>query len=90
MSIPNHTSAMKSLRLIPGTHNQKEIVKVLFPFDPGIPGFSFTIPPIELLQCLRHIQTLVGHNSLKTTEIYTQGSGQEIGKIKKTLDDFYS
>ncbi|MEJ6626233.1 MAG: hypothetical protein QNL42_09015, partial [Flavobacteriaceae bacterium] len=38
---------------------------------------------------LRHIQTLLGHGSSKTTEIYTQVSTQEIGKIKNPLDDFY-
>ncbi len=38
---------------------------------------------------LRHIQVLLGHNSCKTTELYTQVSVQEIGKIKNPLDDFY-
>ena len=38
---------------------------------------------------LRHIQVLLGHNSSKTTELYTQVSVQEIGKIKNPLDDFY-
>jgi len=35
---------------------------------------------------LRQIQTLLGHNSLKTTEIYTHVAVQGMNKIKNPLD----
>lgn len=50
---------------------------------------SFATHLLEQGVSLRHIQTLLGHSSSKTTEIYTQVSTQEIGKIKNPLDDFY-
>ncbi|MGB3181219.1 MAG: site-specific tyrosine recombinase/integron integrase [Cyclobacteriaceae bacterium] len=36
---------------------------------------------------LRYIQVLLGHNSVKTTEIYTHVSHQNISTIKSPLDD---
>ena len=50
---------------------------------------SFATHLLEQGVSFRHIQTLLGHGSSKTTEIYTQVSTQEIGKIKNPLDDFY-
>ena len=50
---------------------------------------SFATHLLEQGIGLRHIQVLLGHNSSKTTELYTQVSVQEIGKIKNPLDDFY-
>ncbi len=50
---------------------------------------SFATHLLEQGTSLRHIQTLLGHNSSKTTEIYTQVSSQEIEKIRNPLDDFY-
>ncbi len=38
---------------------------------------------------LRHIQELPGHKSSKTTEIYTYGSNENIGKIKRPLDSLF-
>jgi site-specific recombinase XerD len=35
---------------------------------------------------LRYIQELIGHKSLKTTEIYTQLSSKDFMRIQNTLD----
>jgi integrase/recombinase XerD len=51
---------------------------------------SFATHLLEQGTSLRHIQTLLGHNSSKTTEIYTQVSSQEIEKIRNPLDDFFA
>ena len=50
---------------------------------------SFATHLLEQGVSLRLIQVLLGHNSSKTTELYTRVSVQEIGKIKNPLDDFY-
>ena len=39
---------------------------------------------------LRHIQVLLGHNSSKTTERYTQVPTREIGRIVNPLDTYYN
>ena len=77
---------MTSLQLIAGTYRQQPIVKVTFPYNKDL---------IALIQtqdsgtASHYIQVLLGHNSSKTTELYTRVSVQEIGKIKNPLDDFY-
>ena len=38
---------------------------------------------------LKYIQELVQYENSKTTEIYTQWSMEEIGKIKNPLDNYY-
>ena len=35
---------------------------------------------------LRYIQELLGHKSVKTTEIYTHVSNRQIGRIRSPLD----
>lgn len=51
---------------------------------------SFATHLLEQGTSLRHIQTLLGHSSSKTTEIYTRVSSQEIEKIRNPLDDFFT
>ena len=83
-----------------GQYSPSSVAKILSKAS-KIVGFSRKVTPhmlrhsfathlLEQGVSLRHIQTLLGHGSSKTTEIYTQVSTQEIGKIKNPLDDFYN
>jgi len=81
---------MKNLRLIPHFHRQHFDLRTYFTectLHALRPSFATHL--LEQGISLRHIQVLLGHNSSKTTELYTQVSVQEIGKIKNPLDDFY-
>ena len=81
---------MKNLRLIPDFRRQQTIVNTAFAgFTPLLLRYSFATHLLKKGTDLRYIRELLGYGSSKSTELCTQISVQEIGKIKNPLDDFY-
>ncbi|MFZ9939421.1 MAG: tyrosine-type recombinase/integrase [Bacteroidia bacterium] len=48
---------------------------------------SYATHLLESVTDLRYIQELLGHNSSKTTEIYTHVSNHSLQRIKSPFDD---
>lgn len=68
-------------------HRAKEKAGIVKPATVHTLRHSFATHLLEKGTDLRYIQTLLGHSSSKTTEIYTHVSTKALGKIRSPLDD---
>ncbi|MFG1691728.1 tyrosine-type recombinase/integrase, partial [Gemmatimonadota bacterium] len=57
------------------------------PLTPHVLRHSFATHLLERGIDVRYIQEILGHASVRTTEIYTQVSRRQLGRIRSPLDD---
>jgi len=64
----------------------KKVTPHMLRHSPASPAGGFATHLLEAGTDLRYIQSLLGHNNLKTTEIYTHVAVDHFNSIKNLLD----